>query len=438
VCDAKSDLNLDLLDGMASMVDKSLMHLEQENSESRFVMLETIREYGREKLKESGEEAFAKRAHAAYCLVLAEEAAEQGVVTEWLERFAVEHDNVRAALEWLTETGDAEWGLRLGAAMFRFWETREHLAEGRDRLAKLLKMPKAGAPTKVRARALFSAGILATGQGDYAAGDALVKESLDISRQLDDNQGAAVSLNALAATARTQGRLADAHSLLEESLDLWKELGDQQAIARALSNLASVLRLQGEYLRARALCQECRSIFRTIGDQTGVAWSLDYEGDIARDEGDSATARSLYEQGLAIFRGVGDRWGMAGTLADLGSLAREQGECAAADSSYRESLRIFQELGHMRGVARLLECFACLAAVQTQAERALRLAGSAAALRQHIGAPRAPADQTRLESLLDPARKSLPEAAATAAWTEGCAMPTEKAIEEVLGSGASC
>ena len=441
VCDTKSDLDLDLLDGMASMVDKSLVHqIEQKNSESRFLMLETIGEYAREKLKESGEEAPTRRAHAAYCLVLAEEvASEQSGAdgAEWLERFALEHDNLRAALEWLTETGDAEWGLRLGAAMFRFWETREYLIEGRDRLAKLLKMPQAAAPTKARERVLFAAGILANVQGDYAAGEVLVRESLEVARQLGDKQGAAVSLNALGAAARIQGHLAVAHPMLEESLALWRELGDQRAVARALSNLANVVKLQGDYSRARTLCGECLSICRALGDQNGVAWSLNNEGDIAHEEGNSAAALTLYQQGLAIFRELGDRWGVATTLADLGTLAREQRDCATADSLYKESLRIFHELGHKRGIARLLECFACLAVAQAQPKRALRLAGAAAALRQDIGAPRSPADQTRLEALLDPARKSLSEAAATAAWSEGCATPTEKAIEEVLGPAAS-
>ena len=127
VCDTKGDLDLDLLDGTSSMVDKSLLQqVEQPNGESRFVMLETIREYAREKL-EASEEKATNRAHAAYCLVLAEEeATEQSGAKgpDWLERFTLEHDNFRAALEWLTETGDAEWGLRLGAALFRYWETR--------------------------------------------------------------------------------------------------------------------------------------------------------------------------------------------------------------------------------------------------------------------------------------------------------------------------
>jgi predicted ATPase/serine/threonine protein kinase len=433
VCDTKRDLDLDLLDGMASLVDKSLMQqVEQTNGESRFVMLETIGEYAGEKLEASGEKALTKRAHAAYCLVLAEEEATEQSVAEWVERLAFEHDNFRAGLEWLTETGDAEWGLRLGAALFRFWETREYLAEGRDRLGKLLKLAGAAAPTKARVRALFAAGVLAAEQGDYAAADALVRESLDIARHLSDKQGVAVSLNALAVQARDRGDVAVAHSLSEENLVLWRELGDQKAVARSLSNLANVVKLQGDYVRARSLYAECLSIFRGLGDRTGVAWSLDYQGDVARDQGDSAAARTLYEQGLAIFRELGDRWGIAGTLADLGSLASEQRDSAKAHSLYRESLKIFQELEHKRGIARLLECFACSAAAQLQAERSLRLAGAAAALRKNIGAPLTPAEHAKLEAILDAARQALTNTASAKAWLEGWAMPVEKAIEEVL------
>ena len=436
VCDTKSDLELDLLDGMSSLVDKSLVqHFEQAKSESRFVMLETIREYALEKLAASGEKPLTKRAHAAYCLVLAEEEAAEpsgAEGTEWLEHFGLEHDNFRAALDWLTETGDADWGLRLGTALFRFWETREYLAEGRGRLGKLLKLAGAAAPTKARARALFAAGVLAAEQGDYVSADALFRESLDISRQLRDQQGAAVSLNALAVSARDRGDFSTARSLFEDSLALWRELADQKAVARSLSNLASVVKLQGDYASARSLYAECLSIFQRLGDQTGVAWSMNHQGDVARDQGDSAMARTLYEGALSIFRELGDRWGIAGTLADLGSLAREQGNCPSARSLYRESIKVFRELDHKRGIARLLECFACSAAVELEAERSLRLAGAAAALRQNIGAPLTMAEQAKLEASLQAARQALTNTAGTTAWLEGWALPVEKAIDEVM------
>jgi tetratricopeptide (TPR) repeat protein len=398
-------------------------------------MLETIREYAREKLAASNEEAPTRRAHAAYCLVLAEEAAtERGetVGAEWLENFVREHDNFRGALDWLTETGDADWGLRLGAALFRFWERLEYLSEGRDRLSKLLKLPAAVAPTRARARTLFAAGILAIEQGDYPHSEALLSESRDISRALGDKQGVAVSLNALAVLARDQGHLAKAHALAEENVELWRETGDQQAIARALSNFASVVKLEGDFARARALYDECQSLFQRLGDRTGVAWSINYKGDVARDEGDSAAARTLYEQALSMFRELGDRWGVAGTLADLGNLAREQRDCTAAHALYRESLRVFQELEHKRGIARLLECFACSASLQFQAERSLRLAGAAAALRQNIGAPLPPAEQAKLDAHLDPARYALANTSGATAWLEGWGMPLEKAIEKAI------
>jgi predicted ATPase len=434
VCDTAGNLDLDLLDGMASMVDKSLLQqMEQSNGESRFVMLETIREYALEKLKTSQEETATKRAHAAYCLVLAEEeAGEQSGAegTEWLERFALEHDNFRAALEWLTETGNAEWGWRLGAALFRFWETREFITEGRDRLGKLLQL--AAPPTMARERAAFSAGVLACEQADYDAADPLFREALGIARQLGDKRGIAVSLNALGVNDRNRGETGLAHSLFEESLSLWRELGDPKAVARSLSNLANVVKLQGDFGRARALHAECLSIFSGLGDRAGVAWSLNSQGDVARDQADFAGAQTLYGQGLAIFRELGDYWGIAGTLTDLGNLAREQRQAPAANSHYRESLKIFQALEHKRGIARLLECFACLAASQLEAERSLRLAGAAAALRQNIGAPLTPAEQAKLEALLEPPRRALTNTAGATAWLDGWSGPIERAIEEVL------
>jgi predicted ATPase len=441
VCDTKKDLELDVLEGMASMVDKSLVQqIEQAKGEPRFVMLETIREYGLEKMATSGEEPLTRRAHAAYCLVLAEEGAAEDSganLTEWLDRFEIEHDNFRTALEWLSKTDDAEWGLRLGTALFRFWEMREYLTEGRDWLGKLLKLGGAAAPTKTRLRALFAAGVLAGEQGDYIVADALIKESAEMARQLEDKRSIAIASNARAVNARDRGDIAVARALFEESLALWRELRDPLAVARALSNLANVVKLQGDYTHARSLHQECLSIFRELGDKTGIGWALNHQGDVLRDQGDSVAARSLYQQSLATFRELGDRWGIAGSLADLGNLARAERDYPVADSLYRESMRVFQELEHKRGIARLLECFACSAASQSEPERSLRLAGAAAALRRSLGAPLTPAEQAKLERSLEPARQELTTTAGGTAWLEGWVMPVEKAIEEVLTPASS-
>lgn len=435
VCNTKSDLELDVLDGMGSMVDKSLMRqIEQEDGEPRFVMLETIREYGLEKMAASGEEKLTRRAHAAYCIVLAEEGAAEdsaAKLTGWLERFEIENNNFRAALEWLTASGDAEWGLRLGAALFRFWEAREYLAEGRGRLEKVLKLPGAAAATSGRMRALSAAGILAAAQGDFSASNQLFAESLAAARELGDERSIAVSVNALAINARDLGEFSASRERFEESLGLWRELGDVLAVARALSNLANVAKLLGAYQESRALYQECLSIFRELGDRTGAAWALNHEGAAASDQGDCAGARALYEESLASFRELGDRWGIAGSLADLGNLARDEKDYRAAEEMYRESIAVFQELEHKRGIARLLESIACSEAAQGRPERALRMAGAAAALRQSIGAPMTPTEQGKLESSVELTQQALSMAAGRMAWLEGWAMPVEKVLEEV-------
>jgi len=434
VCDTKGDLGLDILDGMASMVDKSLaQQVEQVDAETRFVMLNTIREYALDRLGESDDEAAVRRAHAAYYLVLAEEGAEDVVAhPECLDRFEVEHDNFRLALDYLITSGEAEWGLRLGAALFRFWETREYLAEGRDAIARLLAMPGTAARPKLRARLLFAAAVLAGEQGDYEAGRQLFEDSLETCVELNDNRGVAVALNALAVNARERGELVDATSLFERCVTIWRDLGDLADIARALSNLANAKKLQGEYAPASALYDECLTMFRKAGDDAGVAWTLNCQADVAREKLDLVAARSFCEQSLAAFRQLRDGWGIASALSDLASLNSDQGNDAEARRLYGESIKMFQDLGHKRGIARALECLAVSAAAQSSAEQSLHLAGAAAALRQRLGAPLALADQPRLEKALEFARRTLGNAAGLTAWMEGWAMPVEQAIHEAL------
>ena len=434
VCDTKGDLGLDVLDGMASMVDKSLVQqVEQVDTETRFLLLSTIREYALECLVKSNDESAARRAHAAYYLVLAEEGAEDVVAhPEWLDRFEIEHDNFRLALDYLIKTGDAEWGLRLGAALFRFWETREHLTEGRDSIARLLALEGTAARPKLRARLSFAAAVLAGEQGDYASAQQLFEESLDTCIELNDNRGVAVALNALAVNARDRGELPVASLLFERCVGLWRNMGDSADIARALSNLANVTKLQGEYARASSLYDECLTMFRKAGDGAGVAWTLNYQGDVARDNADFVAARSFCEQSLAAFRELRDGWGIASALSDLAGLSCDLGNDAEARRLYGESIQMFQELGHKRGIARALECLAVSAAAQSNAQQSLHLAGAAAALRQRLGAPLRLTEQPRLEKALEFARRALGNAAGLTAWMEGWAMPVEQAVQEAL------
>jgi predicted ATPase len=434
VCDTKGNLGLDVLDGMASMVDKSLIQqLEEASAERRFLMLSTIREYALERLAESGEEFATRRAHAAYYVVLVEECGgELTTHPEWLERFDLEHQNFREALDFLIRTGDADWGMRLGSALFHFWEMREHFAEGRAILDRLLKLPCATQP-KMRARLLFYAAIFTIAQGDFASAQKLQGESLKAYRDLHDHQGVAVALNALGVTARDRGDLDTACSLFEQCVATWRDLGSSIDTARALSNLANVVRLQGNHARAHALYDECLAIFQAVGDSTGVAWTLNYLGDLVRESVDSIAARSFYEQSLSAFRQLGDGWGIASALSDLARLSAADGHHQHAEQLYGESMKIFQDLGHKRGIARVLECFAVSAAAQSRPQQALRLAGAAAALRQRIGAPLIPAEQSRLERKLAPARNMLTNTADLQAWSSGWEMSVEEAVQEALG-----
>ena len=437
VCNTKRDLGLDVLDGVASLVDKSLaQRLEQAGGETRIVMLSTIREYALQHLAESGEEPATRRAHAAYHLVLAEEGAKESAASEALDRFELEHDNLRTALDYLIKTGDADWGLRLGAALFRFWENREHLTEGRDYITRLLQSEGAATHPKVRARLLFAAAVLASEQGNYQSAQELSEESLETCVELHDNHGVAVALNALAVNATDRGDLAAASLLFERCLAIWRDLGGPADIARALSNLANAMRLQREYARAFSLYNECRTMFIKAGDGAGVAWTLSYQGNVASEKGDRVGARSFYEESLAAFGQLRDAWGIASVLSDLASLHRDEGDYTQAHRLYGESIRMFHTLGHKRGVARLLECLAATAAAQSNAEYSLRLAGAAAALRQQLGAPPAPGEQSKLEKALESARQTLGNAAGLTAWMKGWAMPVEQTVQDALAYDA--
>jgi len=254
VCNASEDLDEDLLDTITSLVDKSLLsQTGPAEAEPRFTMLETIREYGRERLQQSGEFDNTRRAHAAYCLVLAEEGAVEMPAAErdaWLDRCESEHDNFRMAVDYLIEAGNAEWGLRLGNALFWFWEAREHLAEGRRSLGALLEIPESNAVSADRAKAYYAAGVLADAQLDFDAAFDLTYRSLDMQRQLGDKQGIATVESALAVTSNKAGRFAQARKHIERALQLWKELGSNRFVL-GLSNLANIAKKQGDYVIAR-------------------------------------------------------------------------------------------------------------------------------------------------------------------------------------------
>jgi len=435
VCNTQQDLGVDLLEGLSSLVDQNLVQrMDRAQNEPRFVMLETIREYAFESLIASDEQSATRRAQAAYCLVLAEEGNPDLSVADrvrWLAHCDVEIDNFRFALDWLFENQHLDWGMRLCVALFRFWDMREHLIEGRARLETILRL--AGAErSKERARVLHFIGALASAQGDYLAAERFLQQSLDLYEDLADQSGIAASLNALAVSARDRGDYSAAQGNFERSLACWRVLSDRSAIARCLHNLANVVKVRGDYPRAQWALREATDIFAELGDRNGAAWSINQQGDIARAQGDMVAARELYQRALLAFREAGDQWGSARSLTDLGSIDCERGDHLTAHAAYREALEIFAGLGHRRGAARALEGSACLALSRGQAERALKLAAAATHLRQLIGAPLPPAEQLRLDQTLVPAWETLSDLEGKSVWAKGFSMSLEKAIQYSL------
>jgi tetratricopeptide (TPR) repeat protein len=434
VCDSRQDLGVDVLEGMASVVDQSLLRrCEGGDGEPRFEMLGTIREYALERLVEAGEEPVTRRAHAAYSLVLAEEGGREicgPALAAWLARFDVELDDLRAALDHLIATGNAEWAMRLATALLPYWRRRELLTEGRARLTAALQL--AGARPHTRAEALYAASLLTGEQGDGPTTRALLTESVALYRELGDERATLVALNALAVACQLMGDLAEARTHLETVLREARRAGDADNVARCLNNLGSVAHATGDLAEARRLYEECRSVFEERGDRTGAAWATNQGGDVARDAGDRPGARTLYGESLRIFREAGDVDGVATALADLARLAREDGDLAQARACCREVLAT-GSIGR-RAMVRGLEELAALAAASGEAERALVLFAAAAGLRNRHGMPAPPSKRNAMWRTIEDQRERLGRAA-PGAWSRGWHMSAEQ-VMGYAGEGA--
>jgi tetratricopeptide (TPR) repeat protein len=436
VCNTRRDLELTVLDGISSLVDRNLLYRsEHETNEARFIMLQTIREYALEKLAASAEEQFTRRAHAAYGIVLAEQGAAQMTEEDranWLPFWDAEYSNLRESLDWLIETGQELWALRLGTALFAYWQRREYLVEGRERLEKVLNLGTSNLPRSERARAAWYAAIFADQQGDFTTSARLHRQSLEVYRRLGDQRGIAAQLGYVGVQLKRAGNTAAARPYYEQSLAECRQVGDPAAIAGVLSNYAEFVAADGEYALARCLLEEALSIFRKLKDRSGIGWSLNHLGDVAFDERSFAEASRFYHEAYDVFQSIGDRWGMARSHADLGRLASEQNDQGGACSLFELALNEFVDLGHTRGVAIVLEGLARVAVREGDIDRALTLCAAAEGIRQRMGAPRRPAEQATIDHDLKPAWRRNDPAIASAIWAEGLRMQIDEATRYAL------
>jgi predicted ATPase/DNA-binding CsgD family transcriptional regulator/predicted negative regulator of RcsB-dependent stress response len=436
---AVSSLNIDVVEGVTSLVDNSLLHLEPAvDGKSWYSMLETVREYALERLDDRGEADALHRRHAYHYLRLAESADPQLIGQQqstWFNQLEQEHNNLRVALSWCQERKYAEVALRLATALWWFWAVHGHASEGREHLASLLGQFRPAPSSRLgaaRARALEAAGNLATFQGDHTSGRELHEEALQLFRDLGDLPGVEGALHALALDASRQGDNDTAQRLLQNALDLARTRGDRLGIGHALYNLANVLHEQGEFDAARSSLEESLVLKREAGLQRDVGLALLTLGAIALDQGNHAGARACYEESLAGCRQAGDQRAIALSLANLGAVDTADGGYANAQRHLSESATIHFQLGDLAGVAFVLERFVALAAAQHDYSRAICLAAAADALRKAIGSPLSPIALARLDRGLADARRVVGEEATGAARAAGRELSPADAIAYAL------
>jgi predicted ATPase/tRNA A-37 threonylcarbamoyl transferase component Bud32 len=471
------------LDGIASLLDKSLLHqTEQETEDPRLLMLETLREYGLEALAANREMEEGRRAHAAYYLALAEEAqpylqgAEQ---PRWFARLEQERENLRTTLSWLleragmegqTEEGreQSERALRLCVALFPFWDFCGYNREGWSFLERALAM-REGVDASLRARILYNGGFLLWEMGDMERTEALTGESLTLYRELGETAGVARALTLLGAVAWLRGQYAAGRALDEEAAALFQQVGDTWGRGRCLTDLARMATAQGEYDRARAWLQESLALNQALGDKQRIGWVLcllarvlfESQGDLARAavlaeqslalqrevgaksftaeplrllaeihlvQGEQTRARECAEESVAICREVGYGYELVLAFMILARVIAFQGDHAEARALYQESFALQHKTGNQEAITACLEGLGAVGAAQGQPVWAARLWGAAESLRQHIDAPLPTVYRTAYEQAVVDARSALGEKAFASAWAEGRTMTPEQAL----------
>ena len=298
--------NFDILDGIASLVDKSLLvQKEQANGEYRFRMLEVVREYASEILQTSGESEMMRKNHAAFFLALAK-AAEPELIGEqtakWLDRLEEDHDNLRTALFWST-ANDQETAINLTAALRRFWILHNHLTEGRKWLESALEQSTDISPD-IRFKLLNGLAYTATYQGDYQTARKRHEETLEAGRTANDLRQIALSNRGLGAIAKQEGDIAAARKFIGEALKISRQLDDKFGIAVALNNLGDLARMADDFKAARPLLEESLAISRQLGNKEGVCGTLNNLAATAFGENDFAAARQHYAEALGDGAGI--------------------------------------------------------------------------------------------------------------------------------------
>jgi DNA-binding CsgD family transcriptional regulator/tetratricopeptide (TPR) repeat protein len=414
------------------LIDKSLVVAEERHGTVRQSMLDTLREYAHERLVEAGEEQQVRRRHFEWVLDVARSINPEQLDPRLRTADGLEVHNLRSALGWSIEAGEAELGLRLASAVGLVWNYRGHFAEGICWLEKLLGQPRVAALPRCRGRALKWIGVLNYGLGNMNTAQASITESYQLLAGQVDEQEAPLGAHLLGNIARARGDLVGAARLYQQTLTEYRQMGLQFWEAVILFLIGSVLFEQGDYAGSRAACERCL----TLGREREFTWAtsrarvmLAY---LANHDGDEAAAQRHAQDALAEQRDREEAAGIAIALRALSQFALEKGCLSRAWDYLAEALEIARVEGDCMALARTLETVACVLASQRPSQAA-QIAGAASTLRARTGTVPWPSEQVRLERWLDIGRQKIGERAFDSAWALGELFSESEAI-----SAANC
>lgn len=369
-----------LLDKVESLISQNLLRRrDQSNSEPRFSMLATIREYAWERLADSGQECAARDAHAAFFLSLAEQfdkdlrGPKQG---EWLDRLEREHDNLRAAIQWYLEDGQGEQAARMGSWLWWFWHTKGYVSEGRQWLERVLAIASTDSPDRPEtfrstlAAVYNGAGALAGSQSDYLVATDFLAKSMKINRDMDDKRGLARTLNNMGIFLSYQGAYAEAELCFKESFDLKQEIGDLIGLSSAYNRLAQIAHVRGNYDQAINFYNTSLKLRRERGDTIWIADTLQNMADLYFDLGQVAHCAELANESLALAEEAGYKLGQALVSMRLGAVHCELGEYDKAAVYLDSSLELARSLGDTGGIAKALKGLGQVSAARQDYDKA--------------------------------------------------------------------
>ncbi len=432
---ANTDGNLDVLNGLESLLNHHLLEQQDVAHEPRFTMLETIREYAMEKLAESGEQETVWQQYTAYFVALAETAEPKLRSADqltWLNRLEIEYHNFVTALQWALLKQEAiELAATLAGVLGEFWAIRGYLSEGNHWLDQVLAQ-SGRISTRILARVLSAAGWLAFEGGDYERARYFCAESLVRWREVNDVWWIADSLNRLGHAAQQQGDYDNAVAYYEESESLYHQLEDRSGIALALNRLGHLAQLTGNYLQAMMLIEQSLTIRRELGEKRGIASSLNALAEMARFSGDYERACVLYEECLAICIDLGDKRCVAGVSHNLAYVAEFKGDNEQAFGLFKKGLVLYEELDNSEGISLCLVGLASVLAIEGKLEQAALLLGCAEQLFKKNSTVLNPVDNQAWQTITENIRLRLNESLLQAAWRAGQNRPLKDIIHEAI------